>query len=170
MQEVQVVSWCDWHLKRDGVKVPARNDERTKLGVDDMVADTDLCLECEGLLAAPLRELLKAIGSRTERPEPKKELPDGSRAPVMSQCPECMIWMDIRSRTNHVEVKHPELKPGEMDWRYGEDVEQVWSCTCGVTFPAAKGRDMHVRHVKNKDNGICSIPREDMPMPAKRPA
>lgn len=164
MQEFQIVRWCDWHLKRDGEKVPAKRS--TPLAVDNENAEVDLCPSCEEQIAGPIRELLKAIGSRVERPEPKEESEDGTRAPVLSQCPLCPRWMDVRSRTGHVKGKHPGMSPGEIDWRYSEDFDQVWACGCGLTFPAARGRDMHVRR---GDKPECLIPEGDTPLPAKRP-
>lgn len=165
MQEVQVVRWCDWHLRRDGVKTPALKRPVT-LGIDDSKADTDLCSECDELLAGPLRELLKAIGSRTEQGESKREVDKDGKPRLMVQCPKCPLWIDVRYRNSHVRSKHTGLRNGQIDWRYDETVDEVWACTCGLTLPTFKGREMHVR---SKGEG-CSIPERDAPIPPLRPA
>lgn len=168
MQEVRIVRWCDECLKSDGIKVPAGGGRQ--ISIDDMKADIDLCEEHDKTYIHPLLSLLKAIGSRTEQPAPKPSEDDdsGRRPPMLAQCPIDGTWMDVRSRVSHTALKHEEYgSAGKIDWRFGEQFAEVFLCTCGLAFPAQRGRDMHSRHKNSTPE--CGIPEDDSPVPPLRP-
>lgn len=149
----------------DGVKIPGLK-QAVPLAVDGEQAEVDACPDCDSRHLEPLRRLLKVIGSRTEHAGGADDSPQPERDAAMSQCPICPSWMDVRSRLGHAKKVHAHLNPGEIDWRYGEDVNEVWLCTCGLTFPSFRGRNMHARRT---DHPNCNIPENDVTQEPKRP-
>jgi len=159
MQEGQIVVWSDRHFKRDGEKMLARS-KPVRLAIDELSAEVDFCQECDDDLVLPLRELLRALGSRTEQAENEADV-----TAVRALCQLCQTWMDVRSRSTHSRNKHPDMRPGAVEWRYGEDVEELWLCMCGVTFPTFRGRSAHVRRASPE----CGILDPDVTQEPKRP-
>ncbi|WP_285493476.1 hypothetical protein [Actinomadura sp. NBRC 104425] len=149
MQEVLIVTYCDRCYQDDQTKNDAAHTVEVSIGTDQ--ARLDLCPRCDEELLAPLRELLRTRGPAQRALEKAagngaEQRPARVRPDVSVRCGECDTQIALRNRGSHSRASHG-CDPQEIQWYFGDDVTEVWACSCGLAFPNEHGRTTHAHRV-----------------------
>jgi hypothetical protein len=171
MQELVIVSYCDRCYQTDKSKVEASDEVEVVVG--EQKARLDLCDPCNRDLFDPVRALMRAreaaqravdksTGAATRKssttaresstaPQESSTAPQEPRAPApkagpLARCGQCGEAVQIRLRGQHARSHHDGAKPEDLTWHF-DDVDKVWACSCGLSFPTEHGRNTHSRRI-----------------------
>ncbi|XVQ06987.1 hypothetical protein ACQP1W_30660 [Spirillospora sp. CA-255316] len=157
MQEVVIATYCDRCYQADQTRTETSFTVEVNIGADQ--ARLDLCSRCDQDLLDPVRELIRTRAaaqraldrsaggvpagstSDTEETGERAQRPNSN---VAVRCGQCQAQIALRSRGNHARNSHG-CKPQDITWSFGEEVTEVWVCTCDLAFPTEHGRNAHAR-------------------------
>jgi hypothetical protein len=152
MQELVIVSYCDRCYQTDKAKVDATGEVEVVVG--EQKARLDLCDSCNQDLLDPVRTLLRAreaaqraLDKSTSTAARESREPEPPSTPLV-RCDQCGDEMQIRHRGQHARTRHYVAKPEELTWHF-DDVDTVWTCSCGLPFPTEHGRNTHCRRTRH---------------------
>lgn len=167
MQELVIVSFCDRCFQTGKAKVKATVTEEDVV-VGEQKARLDLCDQCDQELLDPVRALVRAreaaqraldksTGTITREPRVPRSQPG-----PLAQCGRCGDAVQIRHRGAHARARHDGAGPEDLTWYFGDDVDKIWACSCGLPFPTEHGRNTHAHrtgHPVPEDGGPQTPPR-----------
>jgi hypothetical protein len=164
MQEVVIATYCDRCYQADQTKTETSFTVEVSIGGDR--ARLDLCAGCDQDLLDPVRELIRTraaaqraldrsagsspdtqdtgdSGNTGNTGQSRQNAPRPTSNPTV-RCGQCQAQVALRSRGNHARNSHG-CKPQDITWTFGEEVSEVWTCTCELPFPTEHGRNTHAR-------------------------
>ncbi|GAA2444170.1 hypothetical protein GCM10010191_71080 [Actinomadura vinacea] len=169
MQEIVIATYCDRCYQADQTKTETSFTVEVSIGVDQ--ARLDLCPRCDQDLLEPVRELIstraaaqraldRSAGSSSDAEETEERAPRPN-SNVAVRCGRCQAQIALRSRGNHARNSHA-CKPQDITWSFGEEVTEVWICTCELAFPTEHGRNTHAHRTGH------ALPDPSGPQPPSR--
>jgi hypothetical protein len=176
MQELVILSYCDYCFQTDRTKVEAT--DAVEVVISEQKARLDLCERCNREILDPVRTLIRAREAAQRALDKSAgtagvgQEPRGSRSPTgpLARCGECGDSVQVRHRGKHARNRH-SADPEDLTW-YFDDVDTVWACSCGLPFPTEHGRNTHARrtgHPMPEDAGLqAQSTAEEPPRPESR--
>lgn len=153
MQEVLIVTYCDRCYQGTETKVDASQTVEVSVGGDQ--ARLDLCENCDADVLEPVRQLIRTRAAAQRALEKsagaaggEEQRPTRTRQDVSVRCGRCETHIALRNRGSHARASHG-CKPQDIEWYFGEEVKQVWACTCGLAFPNEHGRTTHAHRTSH---------------------
>ncbi|MFC5745581.1 hypothetical protein [Actinomadura rugatobispora] len=164
-----IATYCDRCYQADQTKTETSLTIEVSIGTDQ--ARLDLCPRCDQGLLDPLRELISTRAAaqraldRSAGASPETEDTGQASARtfpnVAVRCGHCQSEIALRSRSNHARNRHG-CKPQDITWDFGEDIAEVWICTCDLAFPTEHGRNTHAHRTGH------ALPDPSGPQPPPR--